>query len=119
MFSWISMVVKQDEIDLKPVGGTAYRPQGMETAADRLATLDRSLAAAQADLRGTTEAHLATPWRILSGGELAVEQPRHIVVRETINHLAHHRGQLTVYLRLLGAKVPAVYGPSADDTRFA
>jgi uncharacterized damage-inducible protein DinB len=48
-----------------------------------------------------------------------MEQPRHIVIRETINHLAHHRGQLTVYLRLAGATVPAIYGPSADDTTFA
>jgi uncharacterized damage-inducible protein DinB len=43
---------------------------------------------------------------------------RHIVLRDTFNHLAHHRGQLTVYLRLLGQPVPAVYGPSADDQRF-
>ena len=48
-----------------------------------------------------------------------MEQPRHIVLRETVNHLAHHRGQLTVYLRLLDQKVPAIYGPSADDQQFA
>ena len=60
-----------------------------------------------------------TKWRLLAGGHVVMEQPRHIVIRETINHLAHHRGQLTVYLRLAGATVPAIYGPSADDTTFA
>ena len=51
--------------------------------------------------------------------ETVVEQPRHIMMRDAINHLAHHRGQLTVYLRLNDVPVPAVYGPSADDQRFA
>jgi len=45
--------------------------------------------------------------------------PRHVVLRDTMNHLAHHRGQLTVYLRLNDLTVPAIYGPSADDQRFA
>ena len=46
------------------------------------------------------------------------ELPRHIVMRGALNHLADHRGQMTVYLRLLGATVPAIYGPSADDKNF-
>ena len=41
------------------------------------------------------------------------------MMRDLINHMAHHRGQMTVYLRLMGAKVPALYGPSADDKRFS
>jgi len=54
----------------------------------------------------------------LSGGELMMEQSRYEAVREgVLNHMAHHRGQLTVYLRLLGEKVPAIYGPSADEGR--
>jgi uncharacterized damage-inducible protein DinB len=48
-----------------------------------------------------------------------MDQPRHIVLRDTLNHLAHHRGQLTVYLRLTDRPVPAIYGPSADDQQFA
>jgi len=47
-----------------------------------------------------------------------MDQPRHVVLRDTLNHLAHHRGQLTVYLRLCDRTVPAIYGPSADDQRF-
>ena len=62
---------------------------------------------------------MTTNWRLLAGGKVVLNQPRHIVLRDTINHLAHHRGQLTVYLRLVGQKVPAIYGPSADDQQFA
>jgi uncharacterized damage-inducible protein DinB len=48
-----------------------------------------------------------------------MDAPRHVVLRDTVNHLAHHRGQLTVYLRLNDRVVPAIYGPSADDQQFA
>jgi uncharacterized damage-inducible protein DinB len=51
-------------------------------------------------------------------GHVVSEQPRYVFLRDTLSHLAHHRGQLTVYLRLLGAKVPSLYGPSADEQRF-
>jgi uncharacterized damage-inducible protein DinB len=62
---------------------------------------------------------LKTPWRLLVAGNVVMESPRDIVIAETLEHLAHHRGQLTVYLRLLGQPVPALYGPSADDASFA
>jgi len=55
------------------------------------------------------------PWRLVLGGQVLLEQPRHEVITDSFSHLAHHRGQLTVYLRLLGASVPAIYGPSADE----
>ena len=61
---------------------------------------------------------MTTKWSLRAGGQVVMSEPRHVVLRDTINHLAHHRGQLTVYLRLLGAPVPAVYGPSADDAQF-
>jgi uncharacterized damage-inducible protein DinB len=54
-----------------------------------------------------------------AGGNVVMDLPRHIVLRDTLNHLAHHRGQLTVYLRLNDRTVPAIYGPSADDSQFA
>ena len=69
--------------------------------------------------RTTDDFFFTTKWKLLAGGQVVMEQPRHIVLRETVNHLAHHRGQLTVYLRLLDQKVPAIYGPSADDQQFA
>ena len=74
--------------------------------------------ARKAALQDTTDGHLMTPWRLLAGGKVVMETSRHVMIRDTINHWAHHRGQMTVYLRLMGAKVPALYGPSADDKRF-
>ena len=62
---------------------------------------------------------LTTNWRLKAGGRVVMDQPHHVVLRDTLNHLAHHRGQLTVYLRLLDQPVPAIYGPSADDQQFA
>ena len=62
---------------------------------------------------------LTTNWRLLVSGSVVSDMPRYVVLRDTFNHLAHHRGQLTVYLRLNDRKVPAIYGPSADDQSFA
>jgi uncharacterized damage-inducible protein DinB len=59
------------------------------------------------------------PWRLMDAGKSGSEQPRHIMQRDSINHLAHQRCQLTVYLRLNDVPVPAIYGPSADDQRFS
>ena len=56
------------------------------------------------------------PWRLVMGGQVLSEGPRYeTITNGAITHLAHHRGQLTVYLRLIEAKVPAIYGPSADE----
>jgi uncharacterized damage-inducible protein DinB len=118
MPGWITMSLLQDELDLKPAGGGGYKPPATDTKARLLAVHEELVAKAQAALRSTTDAHLATPWKLLVGGRVVSEQPRHVVVADTFTHLAHHRGQLTVYLRLNGALVPSVYGPSADDARF-
>ena len=66
----------------------------------------------------TTDDHLKTNWRLLARGNVVMEAPRHEMIQDTFNHWTHHRGQMTVYLRLMGAKVPALYGPSADDSSF-
>jgi uncharacterized damage-inducible protein DinB len=66
----------------------------------------------------TTDEHLKTNWKLLAGGNVVMEDPRYVMMQDTINHWTHHRGQMTVYLRLMGAKVPALYGPSADDQSF-
>ena len=69
-------------------------------------------------MASTTEAHLQTHWKLLSGGEVVSDTTRLEMIADTLNHWVHHRGQMTVYLRLMGATVPALYGPSADDKRF-
>ena len=118
MPSWVSLVIEQDELNLTPPPGQG---QSQQPSIDMLvATHDKLVAQALASLRKTNDDFLyTTNWRLLAGGEVAMDQPRHIVLRDTLNHLAHHRGQLTVYLRLLERKVPAIYGPSADDQSFA
>jgi uncharacterized damage-inducible protein DinB len=118
MPGWIAMTVRQDELDLKPPAGPGYRPPATDTTALLLQAHDESVARGLEALRATTDAHLATPWKLLVGGRVAMEKPRHEVIADTFTHLAHHRGQLTVYLRLNGARVPSIYGPSADEGQF-
>jgi uncharacterized damage-inducible protein DinB len=116
--TWITMIVTQDELDVAPKGGRTPRPP-RNTSAEYLQALEEAAAGAREALKGTTEEHLKTSWRLLAAGQVVIETSRHEMIRDTINHWAHHRGQMTVYLRLMGAKVPALYGPSADDTQFA
>jgi uncharacterized damage-inducible protein DinB len=80
--------------------------------------LEKATAEARTALQSASDEHLSKPWRLLVGGKVVMEEPRYMMIRDILNHSAHHRGQMTVYLRLLGAKVPALYGPSADDQRF-
>ena len=89
----------------------------MNTSAAFLSALDKALAGARTALQKATDEHLMTNRRLLAGGKAAMETSRFIMIRDTIDHWAHHRGQMTVYLRLMGAKVPALYGPSADARR--
>lgn len=118
MPSWIAMQITQDELDLSPPGGAGYKPPPTRTNRELVQALDDSVAKAREALRRTTDEHLATPWKLLVGGHVVLESPRYVVLGDTFTHLAHHRGQLTVYLRLLGVPVPAIYGPSADEQRF-
>jgi uncharacterized damage-inducible protein DinB len=118
MPSWVTLILEQDELDLTPPPGTS---QYQQPATDALAaTLDANVAKARESLSKTNDDYLfSTRWRLRAGGQVVMDELRHVVLRDTLNHLAHHRGQLTVYLRLCGQTVPAIYGPSADDQRFA
>jgi uncharacterized damage-inducible protein DinB len=117
MPSWISMVIDQDELDLTPPPGAGKFQQ---PATDKLVEAhDASVAQGRASLSKTNDDYLmTTSWRLRAGGQVVMEQLRHIVLRETLMHLAHHRGQLTVYLRLCDQPVPSIYGPTADDKSF-
>lgn len=119
MPSWLGLIINRDDLDLNPPGGSNIDQKPLRTRAELVQALDEGLAEARKALEGTTEDHLQKPWRLLVAGRVVSEAPRHVVVRDTFTHLAHHRGQLTVYLRLNDVPVPAIYGPSADDTRFA
>jgi len=116
--SWIVMQITQNELDVAPADGGQMKQTRKETSAALVQALDKSAAEARAAFEKTTDAHLMTPWRLLARGQVVMESPRYVMIQDTIHHWAHHRGQMTVYLRLLGAKVPALYGPSADDKSF-
>lgn len=118
MPQWVAMIVKQDQHDIAPKDGPSQRPAPSQTGAEFVAALEQAASAARAALGGADDAFLRTPWKLLAGGQVVLELPRHVMIADTLNHWAHHRGQMTVYLRLMGARVPALYGPSADDRSF-
>jgi uncharacterized damage-inducible protein DinB len=115
--AWIEMVVKMDEVDINPPGGSKFKPEPWKTRQDLLQQFEASLKKGREILQSTNDDHLLnTKWRMLNGGKPMMEQSRYEAIREgVLNHMAHHRGQLTVYLRLNGETVPAIYGPSADE----
>ena len=115
---WIAMQITRDELDVAPADGSKMEQKRMDTSEELLKALDKAAADARSAFEKTTEEHLLTSWRLLARGQVVMESPRHVMIQDTINHWAHHRGQMTVYLRLMGAKVPALYGPSADDKEF-
>ena len=117
MPGWVAMTIKQDELDLQPKGGKPDTPI-FSTRRELLRAVDEAIAKSREALASTNDDYLMTPWRLLVGGKVVMEAPRRAVIADTFTHLAHHRGQLTVYMRLNEMKVPAVYGPSADDQRF-
>jgi uncharacterized damage-inducible protein DinB len=118
MPGWIAMMLTQDELDLRPPGGGGYAPPKTDTTAALLAAFDASVARAREALARTNDAHLMTNWQLKVGGQVVLEATRLVNIADTFTHLAHHRGQLTVYLRLNDVPVPSVYGPSADDRTF-
>lgn len=113
---WIDMMVHQDEVDFAPAGENKNRPADWKTRAELLTIFDESLEKARSALKSTSDEHLRTNWKLKAGGHLITEEPRYINIQQAmLMHWAHHRGQLTVYLRLQQAAVPALYGPSADE----
>jgi uncharacterized damage-inducible protein DinB len=113
--SWSVFTIEQDELDL-----ATYKKPSLRTAKELVRGHDEAVAAARESFKKTNDEHLMKPWRMLvAGRQVMPPTPRYIVLRDSVfSHLAHHRGQLTVYLRLLEQPVPAIYGPSADEGRF-
>ena len=118
MPGWVAMAIKQDELDLQPKGGKPNPAPVVSTRRELLKALDENVAKSREALATTSDDYLMTPWRLLVGGNVVMEAPRHVVIEDTFTHLAHHRGQLTVYMRLNEMKVPSIYGPTADDKTF-
>ena len=117
ILSWTSLIVEKDELDIQPEGGGESLPNALD-AKGLVAELDKAVREARTALASTNDAHLMTAWKLLAKGKVRVEKARYAFITENFHHLAHHRGQLTVYLRMNEVLVPSIYGPSADDKRF-
>jgi uncharacterized damage-inducible protein DinB len=115
--SWAAAIITQDELDLGAPG--EFQTRGYSTNRELLEAFDQALTRAREALAGATDEHLMTSWRLLVQGHVVMEQPRYVAIRDSaFNHMAHHRGQLTVYLRLNDVPVPSLYGPTADESGF-
>ena len=110
MPGWLTRMVRDTEIDLAKGPGYSY-----QTTASLVAQFDKLVREAREAIATAKDSDFTVPWSLKSGGHVLFTQPRWDAVRSTINHLVHHRGQLTVYLRLVDVPVPSIYGPTADE----
>ncbi len=108
--AWIVSMIEQGEIDF-----AKFEHKEMKTADDFVRAFDANMEAARTALRNVTDEELEKPFSLKRNGELLFTSPKRDNIGSTINHSVHHRGQLTVYYRLLDIPVPSIYGPSADD----
>jgi uncharacterized damage-inducible protein DinB len=118
--SWTAETMNRTELDLAPVGQPAPpSPVQAKTREELLARFDGHLNSARAALAGVSDAAMLENWTLLSGGKQILRLPRAAVLRSfVLSHTIHHRAQLGVYLRLNDIPVPAIYGPSADESGF-
>jgi uncharacterized damage-inducible protein DinB len=113
---WVAGMLASESFDFAPPGGPPYSVPRAGSKADLLAKFDQSAVEARAALAGATDQQLVQPWSLLAGGHTVFSMPRVACYRGMVmNHLIHHRGQLSVYLRLLDVPIPGMYGPSADE----
>ncbi len=110
MPGWITLTLRQPDLDLATGGGYS-----MEPTEKLVEGFDKNVREARAALAEVTGAALDEPWSLKMGERVLMTLPRGEVVRQHLGHLSHHRGQLTVYLRLLDVPIPQIYGPTADE----
>ena len=110
---WLTLIIKDSEIDF-----AAYAHFEPKTTAELVNHFDENLKSARAALENATDAELDGDFQLKNQGELLFSSPKIENLGSTINHLVHHRGQLTVFMRLNDIAVPSIYGPSADDRSF-
>jgi uncharacterized damage-inducible protein DinB len=114
--NWATVTIQTEQLDFAPVNGPRYEPPKTRNRKELLEVFDKVTAEARTAIAGVSDADLMKPWTLLMGGQTLFTMPRAAVLRSfCFNHLVHHRGQLTMYLRTLDIPVPALYGPSADE----
>ena len=120
LVGWMSTILTTEKLDFAPPGGQPYVAYEPKSTPDLVAFFDKSVTETRAALAKATDQEMMQSWSLLSGGKVLFTMPRIACVRGmSMNHVVHHRGQLSVYLRMNNIPVPAMYGPSADDNTFA
>jgi len=113
----LSQLVQQESFDLSKASFVPPQPKSLE---EILTAYEQSVRDGEQSLESMTDDRAKGPWRLERNGKEIFTKPRFSVMRSImLNHWYHHRGQLSVYLRLLEVPVPAIYGPSADEGPFA
>lgn len=113
MFGWTPMTLNQPELDFAKFDYKPYVPTSSE---DLLEFFDKNVAEATTTLKNTSDEVFFESWSMRNGEEIYFTMPKAATMRSFImNHIVHHRGQLSVYLRLNDIPVPSIYGPSADE----
>jgi len=117
ILGWVDLTLDRDSLDIAPVGAEPYRTPVPNSRQEILDQFDKNLATARAAIASASDEQFMKPWSLLMTGEVLFTMPRAAVLRSfVLNHMIHHRGHLCVYLRLNDVPVPALYGPSADET---
>jgi len=113
-------MIELDELDFAPKDGAPPRkPTVAESRQHVLDFFDQQVAKARPVIAGASDEHMAKMWKLSAGGKTIFALPRAVALRQMfMNHVVHHRGQLSVYLRLLDVSVPSIYGPSADEGKL-
>lgn len=112
---WITAIIEEGEIDLAHYQNNRKKPA---TTEELVAFFDENITGAQRALEGLTEEKLPDSFLLKSNGQVLIDTPVADNIEQTLNHWVHHRGQLTVYMRMNDIPVPSIYGPSADDRSF-
>lgn len=110
MPGWLTNAVSETYLDLAGYPGYSY-----EKTEDLVRTFDKHVSEARKAIAAAKDPDFQVTWSLKRGDQVFFSAPRAVIVRQTINHLVHHRGQLTVYLRLIDVPVPSIYGPTADE----
>ena len=110
MPGWIASTLREPHLDLATAPAYSYEPTDA-----LLREFDRNVKQAEAALAEVSGPALNEPWSLRHGDRVLLTSPRGELVRQHLNHLIHHRGQLTVYLRLVDVPLPSIYGPTADE----
>ena len=117
LVGWGTAIMDRSEFDFFPPGGTPQTPPPFKSAAELMQRMDANVATTRAAIAAASDDYLGQRWALKNGGRVIIDVPRIAALRGfMMNHVIHHRGQLSVYLRLNDVPLPSIYGPTADRT---